>query len=401
MNRSARVSARTLALSAGAVLCARGGAFAAHAAEETFRLAPALGALAFTRALASTEPSGANGAPSSGSAEANDAPAIDLDAGDRGGIGGARLARIIAYWENDGIFKGINRTDRYYTSGLKLDIAWRLADGPADPLTSDSAHDAAMHPAGQRRAFGLSFGQLMFTPDNLSRREPILHDRPYAGWLFGAAYWQWDTPLAGSVRTLDHLEFDLGVVGPSARAGDIQRWAHHTFGFEPIRGWDNQLPDEIAVNITYRKKWRIDGGGYEDFAWDIIPQVEATAGTVYRRIGAGVMLRAGCILPDDYGAGRLADVGGATGQPGDALYAYLRLGGHLTEHNIFLDGTDFSDSQSVSKRPLTGELQVGVEWTHRSGFHFGYAWTFQTDEFWNQRRSHSYATIAIGWRCTF
>ncbi len=313
------------------------------------------------------------------------------DASPIGAPSDPEFVRLVAMWENDGIFKGIDRTDRYYSNGIKFDAAWALgSDG------------------GTRRGFGLSVGHAIFTPGEIETARLRVDDRPYAGWLYGAAYWQWDTEISGSVRTLDHLEFDLGVVGPSADADTIQKKIHTAFEQERPRGWHHQLRDELAIDVTYRKKWRITlseeyGSG---LGFDVIPMLEGTLGTVYRRVGAGVTVRGGIHLPDDFGPMRIDDVGSATtAQPlGDgeqSVYGFASIVGRLTEHNIFLDGNQFNDSHSVTKKPYTAEFRVGIEWTNRCGFHASYAWTFQTDTFWGQDGVHSFATIVLGWTHTF
>ena len=315
---------------------------------------------------------------------------IDLDAavdGERG----AELVRIVAMWENDGIFKGIDRTDRYYSNGLKIDAAWALA------------------PEGDtRRGFGISFGHAIFTPGEIETPNLRVKDRPYAGWLFGAAYWQWDSAVSGSVRTLDHLEIDLGIVGPSAHADRIQKVVHTAFSQERPRGWEHQLRDELAVDLTYRKKWRVAlSEAYESgLGFEVIPMIEGTLGTVYRRVGAGATLRGGFNLPDDYGPMRFDDVGSAVSVhpvsgDGHSVYGFVSVVGRLTEHSIFLDGNQQHDSHSVSKKPYTAEVRFGVEWRHRSGFHAAYSWTVRSDSFWGQDGGHSFATVLLGWSKAF
>ena len=71
--------------------------------------------------------------------------------------------------------------------------------------------------------------------------------------------------------------------------------------------------EEIAVNLTYRKKWRMNlTEEYESgLGLDLIPMLEGTVGTVYRRVGGGVTVRGGLNLPDDYGPMRIDDVASA------------------------------------------------------------------------------------------
>ncbi|HEY8613039.1 MAG TPA: lipid A deacylase LpxR family protein, partial [Roseomonas sp.] len=117
--------------------------------------------------------------------------------------------------END-LFGG---SDRYYTNGLLL--TWRSPseDLPWALSLLDRAIDRAIEP-GQLR-WGLSFGQNMYTPQDTSRRSPDPRDRPYAGYLYGAA-----SLTRSTERTQTLAEVQLGVVGPSALGEFVQNNYH-------------------------------------------------------------------------------------------------------------------------------------------------------------------------------
>jgi len=304
---------------------------------------------------------------------------------------------IILYMENDSAFKTNNSTDRHYTNGVAFSVTHQpqWADTLAQYMPFADAFGQA------ETAFGYNFGQLIFTPDNVETRTLNTSDRPYAGYLYGGVYFQRADPKQ---TTLDHFQLDLGVVGPSSLAESIQRNFHTIIDSPEPKGWDNQLGDEFAAQFYFRKKWkpRFAAGSAWDgaIAWDAIPQVGFALGTVYRNAEAGLTLRLGHNLPNDFGPGRLADLGSATGglPKGWSLFAFSRVTGRAVEHNLFLEGSTYRDSHSVQEEPLVGEGQLGVMAQYQTSFctlQVGYSQTFTTREFKSQEDSDSFGAITI------
>ncbi len=314
---------------------------------------------------------------------------------------------ITGYLDNDGgILKRNNPEDRHYTNGFGFTFAHQ--PDFAGQLT-------AMIPFGDdfdpRHAWaGYTIGQQMFTPHNLSARRLVRDDRPYAGYLFGSFFLQRVNDV-----TVDHFQFDLGVVGPASQADHLQRAVHELFDAEEPRGWDNQLHDEVTVQFHLRKKWRLPllslAAQPQDMPLEVqlLPQVGASVGTVHRYLEAGATLRAGINLPNDFGIGRLEDVaaygpGRMATTRGLGGYVYIRAAGRAVEHNLFLDGNTFRDSHSVDARPLIGEWQVGVaaQYHHDNlSFEVGYAQTFQSEAFYGQHGGDSHATLTLRFTCAF
>lgn len=308
------------------------------------------------------------------------------------------------YWENDGSFVKPNHdTDRHYTNGAALSLAFQPAW--ADDLAAAMPFADAFGPADT--GAGLTTGQLIFTPDNLRANGPIPDDRPYAGYLYFGGYWQ-----RSNATTLDHVQVDLGLVGPSTLAEDIQKWVHTwADGAVEPNGWDHQLEDEFTYQLYLRRKWRIDldetPARFEPhtFGVQLLPGVGVALGNVYRHVEAGATLRAGYNLPDDFGPSRLADLGDATGQvhPGWGAYGFLRATGRAVEHNLFLEGNTGETRHRVDPEPLVGELQVGVALQYRRdlwSFEIVYSQTFLTEEFEHQDGTDAYGGLTLsltGW----
>lgn len=302
------------------------------------------------------------------------------------------------YIENDSKYVKPNHpTDRYYTNGIAISIAGQgaWADSIGEVVPFGKSFD--------RFALGVTAGQLMFTPRDIEQEALIEDDHPYAGYLYGGVYWQ-----RANDNTMDHFQMDLGLVGPDSLAEDAQIWVHKVSDADEPKGWDNQLKNEVTFQTYFRKKWRLRANADPDAVGlnaDLIPGVGTALGTVYIWGEAGATARIGWNLPDDFGPGRLADMGAATGsiRGGDSpwnFYGFVRVAGRAVAHNMFLEGNNFRGGPGVPIENLVGELQGGVMLGyHRRTFHvdLGYSQTVVTPEFDEQDSTHAYGawTVAV------
>ena len=157
------------------------------------------------------------------------------------------------YFEND-LF---SETDQDYTNGLR--VSWVSPD--VSDYLQDETLPAWLRSLNRRLTFfhktrtGLqrnvifSIGQTIYTPQDLSRTDLVIDDRPYAGWLFASLGYQ-----TRNDRTLDTLETRLGIVGPGALGQQAQNSVHKLRGFATFKGWDNQLDNELGLIFVWEHK---------------------------------------------------------------------------------------------------------------------------------------------------
>ncbi|MEZ6241439.1 MAG: lipid A deacylase LpxR family protein [Phycisphaerales bacterium] len=301
-----------------------------------------------------------------------------------------RVRHVQAMWDNDGVIKPFNESDRHYTNGARIDLALdpsaRFEDGVrkfADNiLPMDNAKVAA----------GIVVAQHIYTSYDISIKNPPPGSRPYAGYLYAGFYVQ-----RANERVHDHVELDLGVVGEASGAEGVQKFIHSVFPaqVEPV-GWGTQLENEFAVNLRLQRSWRFQKAKIGVMELDAIPRVSVDLGNVFVRASADATVRFGYNLPDEFGPPRILDTNDATAQwLGDwGIYAFARAGGRAVAHNIFLDGNTFENSRSVDKRWLVGELSFGLVARYKL-FEAGYAITWLTEEFETQGNGDAYATAFV------
>ncbi len=327
-------------------------------------------------------------------------PALDIDTS-------LNPYAVTFMWDNDGGLIRPGGTDRHYTNGLLATLAHQpaLADQIVKGLGLN--HTAT--------AVGYHVGQLMFTPKDITRLVPDPSERSYAGYLFGGFYFQREQG-----NQLDHLQFDVGLVGPRSGAEDLQTGVHRVANGKDPEGWDGQLEDDFTYQFTYRKKWRIlldsEEGNWMDT--QLIPQIGFSVGNVYRQAEAAATLRIGTNLPDDFGPGRVNDIAAATGmrrtlearQNGArkwGWYAYGKAGVRYVEHNLFLDGPDRNTGPdtTVESEPVVGEFSAGIHayrrFSNNWGLELGFAQTLLTDEFRGQDTLDGYGSLLVAVRATW
>jgi len=307
--------------------------------------------------------------------------------------------------ENDWFFA---HTDRYYTNGLRLTwISPELTDLRELSWVPNWSYPfikrlpSANEPAPSQ-AISLSVGQNMYTPEDKEQTNTIQDDRPYAGFTYVAAGFH-----SKSSRHLDSLEFALGIVGPHSYAGDVQTKVHELIDSPIPNGWDNQLEDEAILNIFYGHKWKpLRSEVGSGLGYDVIPHAGGALGNALTSVGAGVQVRFGWNLPNDFGIYHIhpgynikteLNKQGShlpTGHRAFGIHLFSSLDGYAVARNIFLDGNTFRESYHVDKKPLVAEFMVGLGMTF-SRFKVNFANVAQTKEFQGQREHQKFGSITF------
>ncbi len=292
-------------------------------------------------------------------------------------------------WEND----YFANTDRNYTNGLRLAYisGFKQPQGVSRWVADNvlSARDGA----GVRRGFAL--GHSIFTPQDTAAATPLPDQHPYAGWLYGEY-----SVVVEQADIIDQFTLQAGIVGPSAQGEFVQNNWHDLIGGDPVNGWANQIPNEPGLVISYDRKFRaVMSGGGDDFGFDVTPSYGLSLGNIQTDGRAGLMLRVGADLQNDYGPPRVRPslAGGGYFSPRDRFSWYLFAGaeGRAVAHNIFLDGSLFRDGDpSVDSRIWIGDFQVGVVFQVRR-FQLAYTNVIRTREFATQDGAQQFGAVSL------
>lgn len=203
-----------------------------------------------------------------------------------------------------------------------------------------------------------TIGQIMVTPENISRANPDPDDVPYSGLLlFTNSYLHITDKYADLIRT------SLGLVGPASGAETTQKFMHDLLGSDEPQGWDSQLHNELVFSFTRGRIWRSLISNSEHF--DLLLGTEITIGTLESAVSGTVMWRAGNSLADSYASPALR--GSRTTNPvavDRGWFVYFGLSANYTANQIFTTGNTFRDSPSadLEKRQAGASAGFAYSW---------------------------------------
>jgi len=305
---------------------------------------------------------------------------------------------ITILFENDVFY----RTDRDYTNGVQ--IAWTSPRLASEDWASRLAAALPVFDSDNEVRKSYAIGQDIFTPSDISLKDPPLDDHPYAGYLYGAVGLLGKRSVGDAPGSeFDQLQLQLGVVGPASLAEETQKFVHSLLNDTKPEGWHTQLHNEPALVLQYEHIWRYRLELPLHLELQADPHLGGAIGNVYDFANAGLMARMGFNLPDDFGPPRVdPSMPGSyffEPRPDGKLGAYLFAGvdGRAIARNIFLDGNTWQDSRHVEKENFVGDLDYGaaVVWDR---FRLTYTHTFRTREFETQRGADQFGAISLSFR---
>ena len=249
-------------------------------------------------------------------------------------------------------------SDDNYTNGLRL--SWMSGAHASDPLTGFFANLMGDDDAVVVRR-GVAIGQSVFTPNDISTSQYLPDQHPYGAWLYGEF-----STVVERANSVDQFTVELGMVGPSAGGEYAQEEIHKLIEDDEPKGWDNQIQDEFGVVLSYDKKLRaLATLGNSDFGVDLTPNVGLTVGNIYTNARAGMTVRIGNDLKNDYGPPRvrpsLAGSGYFAPDDGFSWYVFGGAEARAVAYDIFLMGSMFKDDDpNVDKKDVVVDLQAGL-----------------------------------------
>lgn len=296
---------------------------------------------------------------------------------------------ISASWENDivaGKDGGGYTNGIYFSYGqrndpgeeitkapmLTLPLAWMVSD---DPTYAYKLH---------------SIGQAMVTPEDITKEIPDPQDAPYAGLLYLRS-----TYVAVQDDFADHVATLVGVVGPSSRAEEVQRWVHKVVGSDKPRGWDYQLKDEFVWQLQRTAVWRFSTSDSSPF--DAVLLADLAGGNLETSGGGGLFLRAGNSLARSYSTmGFLSSRVSTPISASEGWYVYLGGMGHYVHNQILVDGNEFGRSASKGLEHYQYSLMTGFTYTwERASICFSYQSDTEPNKSQTARKNFGAITLAL------
>jgi lipid A 3-O-deacylase len=317
-------------------------------------------------------------------------PPLGASAADDGPV--EKLGTLSVVIEND----FFAHTDQNYTNGFRLQYL-----RPKGQVSDLSGWLAEMTLGEQRESQlfeGVSLGQSLFTPLDITDPNPRPGEQPYAGWLyveFAAILEKRDEQ--DRLKRVDTVSATAGIVGPLAGGELVQNTFHQLIDSEIAQGWDNQLDNEPGLLLSADRTW-MKARSMRAYGFDVLPSVGLSLGNVLTEARGGFTLRFGPDLDDDLGPPRirpsLAGAGYLDSSNSFNWYVFAGLQGRAVARNIFLDGNTFSGSLRVKKRHLVADAQAGLVMSY-GGLRFSYTLVRRSREFATQQDPHYFAAFSL------
>lgn len=290
---------------------------------------------------------------------------------------------VFSFTEDNDFFS-IPKTDKYYTQGLHVSLLWPDEESPLPTRPLTWLPDFGI--AGAVHTYGMRLGQDMYTPVNLTNNPPTPTDWPYGGWLFLGFIRNTRGTAFGNIPVRDHLEVDLGAVGPASFARDAQIWWHQVIRGDLPKGWDSQIKNEPGFLINGDRQLKLwDTGTAEFFQAQFLPHAGFNLGNIQTSLRLGTEVRLGHNIPDEFAKISDSKYG---------WYLFTGVDGRFVGYNEFLDGNAFQNSASVAKEPAVLEAHGGLVMVFKRT-QISYTYAYISKEFKTQAKYDAYGSLNI------
>ncbi|MGY3052257.1 lipid A 3-O-deacylase [Pedobacter sp. UYEF25] len=282
--------------------------------------------------------------------------------------------------ENDAYLATLN--DRYYTNGLF--IYFRSAINPKNFKENVA-----------KKTYEISIGQKIFTP--FSGDVPIKEnqDRPFAGYLdVGGSY-----SIFYRKERLVKFTAQIAAIGPNSLAEKGQKFLHKTIGFYTPEGWEYQIKNELAVNLSanaaqllYRTKDKI---------FDVTGEGYANLGTTFSGVGISSLIRIGKLNQLFNSSSYNATIGETADRRlnEQEFFFYLRPKLNYVGYDSTIQGSLFNNDSPVTfgVKPIVYEQQAGLNYTIRR-LSFDFSVIFKTKEVQSVAKAQNYGSFSMVYR---
>ena len=222
-------------------------------------------------------------------------------------------------------------------------------------------------------------------------------DKPFAGYLF------LETGISRFYRNESMLrtKLQVGVLGPSSRAREVQYFYHNFFNLYGIDGWQYQVHDALGLNLelNYLKSLRYFFNRHMDLSF----YSELRAGTINDDVSAGLMTRASIYkLHPIYNSNCTGSTISRNKEVSNdkELFLYFKPQLSYIFYDATIQGGMFTDDSPVTfdVRPILVQLELGISGSYKN-LNAGYSVFFHTKDAKNNLvKCHIYASIYLAYR---
>ncbi|WP_369048740.1 lipid A deacylase LpxR family protein [Tenacibaculum sp. UWU-22] len=277
------------------------------------------------------------------------------------------------------------KKDQYYTNGLFLNYRYLSTHSNKKVL---------------KRIYNFEFAQQMYTPYLSIVNDVSLHDRPFAGYLFG----NFGIDLYFKSNTVLKTALKIGVLGPMAHGEEVMNFVHNLYGYKKAEGWKYQIANTFALNLetAYIKPLWITNSKTIDINWCNSVRL----GTIFTKVNTGIYSRFS-LLPLKRMVNSIA-FGGNLNQKNlnksngsREFFIYVKPSIGLVGYDATIQGSLFNDNSPVTFdiKHFQYTADLGVLFS-KNRYIFEYSIHYYSKKLKSPRvpNINSYATIKIAYQ---
>lgn len=267
-------------------------------------------------------------------------------------------------------------TDYYYTQGFNFEFV-----NPC--FKKNPINKILFHLPGSNVRYGMSLEHNGFTPTSIRHVEIIKNDRPFAAALMLKSF-------SISTDTIHHTRltsnFSVGIIGPGAFGGEMQKTIHRWLNNIQPLGWEHQIQNDIVLNysLTHEKEMLRDNKWFQ-----LSSIIHLDIGTLTDNLQTGFTLCAGKINHPFNRRNNKYNIY-FYNQP---LIAFIGYDATL-QGGIFNHSSPYVISESTISR-ITFQDNSGIVFSSRK-IYLEYYQTILSKEF-ETGKYHRWGGIKIGW----
>jgi len=240
----------------------------------------------------------------------------------------------------------------------------------------------------------------IYTPDEIEDTIPQEDQHPYSGELnftFGLHGNNSYKLLGHNTPTLLSLSLGLGATGKYSLAKNIQTGFHGLTENDLPLGWDNQLPSHFVGKLSGSIISKCDPITIKDTSVEVLVNIGGDVGNTLRQGTAGIELRIGWNIPNDYGTYAL-DSGSFVSNlqnENSLIYDTTRYGLHmlLYARGKYVD-YNYHIGEIVSPTREIAELGIGFGLSLHK-YKFTIMYITQSEQFEEQNGPHKFGSFTL------
>lgn len=221
-------------------------------------------------------------------------------------------------------------------------------------------------------------GHLMYTPYRALVNNVLLHDRPFAAYLYGS----YGVKNIFKNRIFNY-SIKVGVIGKAALGENLQNLIHDIYGYGKVIGWKYQIKNAIGVNIhaSYIKNLITNTSNHYDINWIN----NAKIGTIFTDFSTGFYSRFGLKslqkINNTIAFNSHLNNNSTSFFNHTESFLYIKT---LISYNIYdatLQGSFLNTRSPVTKEliPINFYLESGLKFTINN-YNFGYSVLYNTNK---------------------